>query len=110
MRDPGDSGRLKIGVRNLSDNTLNKTLAGLDSDSRPIDLAWSPDSRTINFVTEKNGKHLLWRQSLDAAKPVFEMDMGTEGIESFEIGPVGSSFATIRGSWIHDAVLITGLR
>jgi Tol biopolymer transport system component/DNA-binding winged helix-turn-helix (wHTH) protein len=110
LRDPGDSNRLKIGIRNLSDNTLIKTLNGLDHEAQPIDLAWSPDSRTINFIVGKNGKHLLWSQTLDAGKPIFEMDMGTEGIEMFKISPDGRSFATIRGNWIHDAVLITGLR
>lgn len=109
FRDAEDNNQLKIGIRNLSDQVLVQTHR-LDNAFGTVDIVWSPDNRTINFVIEKNGNYTLLRQSLDARDPVFTADLGNEGIEYLRIGPDGRSFATIRGNWIHDAVLITGLK
>ncbi len=110
FRDVEDNGQLKVGIRDLSDQSLVQTLNGLDNNVNTVDIAWSPDNRTINFVVEKEGKYTLWKHSVDSTAPVFVADLGTEGIQYLRISPDGRSYATIRGNWIHDAVLITGLR
>ncbi len=110
FRDEEDNNRLKIGIRNFAAQELMHMMEIPDNDTTPIDIVWSTDNRTVHFVLEKEGKYTLWNQSLDAPSPIFAADLGNEGIADLAIGPDGKSYATIRGSWIHDAVLITGLR
>lgn len=110
FRDAEDKNKLKIGIRGLADQALLRTLKTPDGEVKSIDIAWSPDGRTVNFATKKEGSYTLWSHSLDALEPVFTADLGTDGISHLRISPDGRAYATIRGDWIHDAVLITGLR
>jgi hypothetical protein len=64
----------------------------------------------LNYITANGSKSSLWRQSLDNEKPYLIADLGNEEIEDFAVSAGGSDFAFIRGKWIHDAVLIEGLK
>ncbi len=107
--DAEDNGHLKIGIRRLSDQALVWKTRKLENVGRPVDIAWSPDNRTINFVIEKDGRYTLWSQSIEADEPVLTADLGNDGISFLRISPDGRSYASIRGDWMHDAVLITSL-
>jgi hypothetical protein len=37
-------------------------------------------------------------------------DLGSDEIEDLAVSPDGRTFAFIRGKWIHDAILIEGLK
>ncbi len=110
FRDAEDNGQLKIGIRHLSDQALVWKTRKLENVGRPVDIAWSPDNRTVNFIIEKEGRYTLWNQSIEANEPVLTADLGNEGISFLRISPDGRSYASIRGDWMHDAVLITSLR
>jgi DNA-binding winged helix-turn-helix (wHTH) protein/Tol biopolymer transport system component len=71
---------------------------------------WSSDSKNFFYLTTDGFRNHLWRQSLDAESPKLIGDLGTEEIAHFAVAPDGMSFAFIRGRWIHDAVLIEGLK
>ncbi|MDQ4120952.1 MAG: winged helix-turn-helix domain-containing protein [Acidobacteriota bacterium] len=100
----------KIGIMSLSDNKQIKVLNYAEGKLVPVRLAWSADNRTLNFVTKYNFKNLLWQQSLDQDKPRFIADLGDKEIHDFALAPDGNGFAYVRGSWLHDAVLITGFK
>ncbi len=100
----------KIGVMNASDGSVEKVLAYGDEKALPQRVAWSTDSRTLNFVINIEGKNILWRQSLDENTPRTIADLGVGEIRDLVIMPDEKSFAFVRGKWINDAVLITGLR
>jgi Tol biopolymer transport system component/DNA-binding winged helix-turn-helix (wHTH) protein len=102
-------GELKIGVISLADNKLLKVYTPADEKSGRVHLAWSRDNRTLNYITSDNTKNSLWQQPLDADRPRFVSDLGDKEIHDFAIAPGGDGFAYVRGEWLHNAVLISGL-
>lgn len=101
---------LKIGVISLLDDEQIKILDYAAGKSPIVKIAWSNDNRTINFVTRVDSKNTLWQQSLDEDQPRFIADLGDEPIRDLVFAPDDNSFAVVRGRWIHDAVLIDGLK
>ena len=55
-------------------------------------------------------KNTLWRLALDGGKTEFVADLGGDLIDDFSLAPDGNGFAFIRGKWLHDVVLIKGLK
>lgn len=100
----------KIGVMNTSNGDVEKVLNYGDEKALPQRIAWSPDSRTLNYVVNTNGKNILWQQSLSENARRTISDLGGEEIRDLVMLPDGKSFAFVRGKWINDAVLITGLK
>jgi hypothetical protein len=64
----------------------------------------------LNYVSSNGLKNFLWRGSIDDTKPQLLAELGDEEIDEFALSPDGSSVGLIRGKWIHDAVLVEGLR
>ncbi|HXG82637.1 MAG TPA: winged helix-turn-helix domain-containing protein [Pyrinomonadaceae bacterium] len=110
FRDKQNNNQIKIGVMNLDSKEQVKVFDYGDGKSHPVDIAWSSDNRTLNFITDMNAKNSLWAQSLDEDKPRFIADLGDKEIQDFALAPDGSAFAFTRGEWLHDAVLIDGLK
>lgn len=102
-------GGIKIGVMNLADNKLLKVYTPADEKSWPV-LAWSGDNRTLNYVTRGDTKNSLWQQTLDEDRPRFVADLGDKPIHDFAVAPDGNGFAYVRGEWLHNAILISGLK
>jgi Tol biopolymer transport system component len=100
----------KIGIMRIGDQKELRTIDHGNGNSRAFALSWMPDSRTLNFVAEKEESNLLWRQSIDDPTPQLVADLGTDDIEKLSFAPGGKGFAFIRGKWVHDAVLISGLK
>jgi Tol biopolymer transport system component/DNA-binding winged helix-turn-helix (wHTH) protein len=110
FRDKQNDNQIKIGVMNLDSKEQVKVFDYGDGKSHPVDIAWSSDNRTLNFITDTDSKNSLWAQSLDEDKPRFIADLGDKEIPDFALAPDGSAFAFTRGEWLHDAVLIDGLK
>lgn len=104
-----ESGRYNIAVMSVDSRKLLKTFALIGEKVNPVKIAWEGDNRTLNYITAIGLQNSLWRQSLDSDKPRLIADLGNEEIADFALSPDGS-FAFIRGKWIHDAVLIEGLK
>lgn len=100
----------KIAIMNTSNGQIEKVINYGDSKVLPRPIAWSPDSRTLNFVINSDGKNTLWRQSLTEPAPLPIADLGGDEIRDLAIMPDGKTFVFIRGKWIYDAVIITGLK
>ena len=104
VRDQGT----KIAVISVADNKPFKVYTPADERSLPV-LAWSGDNRTLNYITRGDSKNSLWQQTLDEDRPRFVADLGAKPIRNFAIAPDGDGFAYVRGEWLHNAVLISGL-
>ena len=107
----GSDNRLKIGVMSVETRTVLKTFALTDDTFHPGRIAWMSDNQSFYYVTINGSQNSLWRQSLDNGYPPHLIaNLGNEEIADFALSPDGSTFAFIRGRWIHDAVLIEGLK
>lgn len=101
----------EIGIRRVYDQTLVRTIKIADSDGiEPVHLEWSADGRSLNYLTKEQGKYSLWRWPLDGKSSVRISRPSPEHVEQITFGPRTTSFVTVRGNWIHDAFVITGLR
>ena len=110
FRDREKDNRRKIAIMATDEKKIVKIRDFGEDQSHPIKLAWSNDNFTLNYVTNNGTKNLLWSQSIEMDKPQLIADLGDMEIEDFSLAPDGSSYAYTRGEWIHDAVLIDGLK
>ena len=103
--------RLKIGVMSVETRNLVRTFALTDDTFRQGRIAWMSDNKGFYYVAINGSQNLLWRQSLDSDNPPHLIaNLGNEEIAHFVLSPDDNTFAFIRGSWIHEAVLIEGLK
>ena len=66
---------------------------------------WSPDSRTLYFVSNAAGANDLWKQELDdGGAPIGSPKAVTAGMEIRQaaVSPGGDKVALVRGSWISN--------
>jgi Tol biopolymer transport system component/DNA-binding winged helix-turn-helix (wHTH) protein len=99
-----------IAVVELENQKLLHTF-GLGRESAdPLKIVWAPDGRSLIYVIANGARNSLWEQTLAGAAPRLIADMGSDDIEDFALSPDGRTFAFARGKWIHDAILIEGLR
>jgi Tol biopolymer transport system component len=102
--------RPAIAVVELESQKLLHTF-GLGRESAgPLKLVWAPDARSLIYVIASGPRNSLWEQALTSATPRLIAEMGSDDIEDFALSPDGRTFAFARGKWIHDAILIEGLR
>jgi len=105
-----NNARIDLAVMRLADRKILKTSSQVNGESHLVIVAWAADNTTWYCITTDGSQNLLWRQSLDDEKPTLAGELGNEEIDHFAVSPDGASLAFIRGRWIHDAVLIEGLR
>jgi WD40 repeat protein len=111
VRDLENGDRIKIVLRQLADQSIVDVISDVgDEKSDPIDLEWSSDGQSILYVIRRSGEYELWKHSLSSKKHALVAKLGSEPIERVTVSPDGRSIATVRGSWLHDAFLITGLK
>ena len=99
-----------IAVMQIADKNIVKVLNFADRQSLPVRIAWSGDSRTLNYVTWSEQGNTLWQQSLDDTQPQFLANLGDKEVEHYSLSPDGNSYVFTRGEWLHNAVLIDGLK
>jgi Tol biopolymer transport system component/DNA-binding winged helix-turn-helix (wHTH) protein len=102
--------RMWIGVMSLETRSLVKTFSLTDDTCFQGRLAWLSNSKTFYYVTLNGTQSVLWRQSLDETSPQQIANLGNEEISALALSPDDTTLAFIRGRWIHDAVLIEGLK
>lgn len=110
FRDKQADNCRKIAVVRVADKAVLKIINLAEEHADPVKIDWSPDNLTVNYVTHSGGKNSLWSQALASATPQLVADLGNMEVEDFSIAPDGNSIAYTRGEWIHDAVLILGLK
>lgn len=103
--------RLKIGVMSVETRTVLRTFALTDDTFQQGRIAWMSDNKSFYYVTLNGSQNSLWSQSLDNDNPPHLIaNLGNDEISGFALSPDETTFAFIRGRWIHDAVLIEGLK
>lgn len=102
--------KTRIAVMQIADKNIVKVLDFADAQSLPVRIAWRDDNRTLNYVTWSEQGNTLWEQSLDDTQPRYVADLGDKEVEYYSLAPDGDSYIFTRGEWLHDAILITGLR
>ena len=111
VRDPENGDRVKIVLRRLSDLSIVDVISDVgDEKSDPIHLQWSSDGQSILYLIKPSGEYELWKYALGSKKHVLVAKLGSEPIERVTVSPDGRSIAAVRGNWLHDAFLITGLK
>lgn len=105
-----DKKKWTIGVSGLVDGKQIAVFDYADGKSTSIKIAWASDNRTLNYVAKTGMTNSLWQQPLGTGKPSYVADLGEEEVADFSLAPDGNGFAFTRGRWMHDAVLIQGLK
>jgi Tol biopolymer transport system component len=105
-----DSRRLDLAVMRFADRKILKTTKLVDGKSRIVVIASGGDNKSFYYITTDGLRNSLWRQALDEENPRLFGDLGNEEIAHFAVSRDGASIAFIRGRWIHDALLIEGLK
>ena len=84
-----------------------------DQSGELLGLAWLPNKYGLAYIVSSNEftKNSLWINTVNAAQPqrIFQFDQQFGG-HGLAISPDGKRFAISSGAWLHDAVLVTGLR
>jgi Tol biopolymer transport system component/DNA-binding winged helix-turn-helix (wHTH) protein len=114
FRDKEGDHRLKLAFMSAADRRVVQVFKVADDKSLPLGIdwsaAWSGDNKNFYYITSDGSRNSLWCQSLEVPNPRLVGDLGNEEIAHFAVSADGTSFAFIRGRWIHDAVLIEGLK
>jgi Tol biopolymer transport system component len=78
-------------------------------------LLWPAEGDYLAYILTDDAREVgaLWHQPLNSDTPKQVADLSGEGLAelaAFAMSTDGKSFAVIKGSWKHDAVLIRGLK
>jgi hypothetical protein len=105
-----DGGELKIRIQDLTDQNPIRLIGVGDSTSEPVQIEWSRDGEAIRYLVTRSGEYELWSFSVRTDKHFLIGRLGSEPVEKVLLAPDGKKIATVRGSWFHDAFLVTGLK
>lgn len=98
-----------------ADGQIVKTFHLADKKSILMHIVWMPDGKNLAYITANSDlvNKVLWLQPLDQESPQQVRALGDEEITAgygLAVSPDGKTFAVIQGGWLHDAVLLKGLR
>lgn len=98
----------------LADGQPVKTFRLADRKARLLNLVWMPDGKNIIYVSADREfqNNTLWQQPLDELQPRQIASLGDQELRGFglSVSADGKTFAIVQGEWLHDAVLLKGLR
>lgn len=102
-------------VASLADGQTVKTFHLANPKALLPNIVWMPDGKSLAYVSTNHDyeDNVLWLQTLDGETPRRIVDLGdgeTNSNFGLAVSPDGKSFAVARGRWLHDAVLLKGLR
>ena len=106
-----ETNRLKIGVMGLDTGAVIKTFNLTNASHRQGRIAWLPDNKSFYYVTFIGSENRLWLQSFpgtNAPQPV--ANLGDDEIAELALSPADGSLVFVRGRFLHQAVLIEGLK
>lgn len=101
-------------IVSLADGQTVKTFHLADRTARLLNIAWLPDGKNLMYVSadREYENNILWTQSLDEETPRQVAALGNEELRGFglSVSQSGKMIAVVQGEWLHDAVLLKGLR
>jgi Tol biopolymer transport system component len=110
FRSNTDKNRFTVALSSFSEPKYRRIFKLPDDRFRLLCVAWGADNNSFYYATSDGTRNSLWRQSVSDTRPVLIGDLGDDEVAHLAMSPDGTSFAFIRGRWIHDAVLIEGLK
>lgn len=106
--------RIRLAIMSVDEQKVVRTYQLAAGGPHPIGIertsGWTSDNQSFFYITTDGSRNHLWRQALDAENPQLIGDLGNEDIVQLAVAPDGLTFAVIRGRWIHEAVIIEGLK
>jgi hypothetical protein len=106
--EPGD--KVFIGIMSVEDASLLKSFPVEETTTSVTAMVWAKDNKSLDYVTTGASKASLWHLSLAVNMPHLIAELGNDEINDIARSPDGNDLGFIRGKWIHDAVLIEGLK
>ncbi|HEX8890799.1 MAG TPA: protein kinase [Pyrinomonadaceae bacterium] len=111
--DQSEPQQWRIAIVSFPDGQVVKTL-----DTPPsavggggiFPMRWTPDSRALTYVDNRNGVSNIWRLPIDGSAPKPLTDFKQERIFSFGWSSDGRQLAVARGSSSSDLFLIKGFK
>lgn len=102
-------------IVSLPDGQTVKTFHLTDKKNILMHIVWMPDGKNLAYITANPGfvNKVLWFQPLDKETPRQIRALGDEEIcegYGLSVSPDGKTLAVVQGGWLHDAVLLKGLR
>jgi Tol biopolymer transport system component/DNA-binding winged helix-turn-helix (wHTH) protein len=102
-----EADKWKIAILRFAEGKVGESLMVLNV-PRPFNqiLRWTPDSKALFYLADKNGAMNIWKQSLDGspAEPVTQFS--EDEIYYYDRAGTGKSFVVARGRFLRDIVLI----
>jgi WD40 repeat protein len=102
-------------IVSLTDGQTSKTFRLAENKLILMHIVWMPDGKNLVYITANSGfvNKVLWLQPLGAEMPRQLRVLGDEEITDgygLSVSPDGKTLALIQGGWVHDAVLLKGLK
>ena len=72
-------------------------------------MAWSPDSRAIDYISDLKGVSNIWALPVDGGQPKQITDFKSGQIFNFAWSP-GGDLAISKGTQSRDVILISNFR
>ncbi len=109
FREKSDS-RLRIRVVTSDTQTQLKTFELKEGAPYAGSIAWMNDNKSFYYIARNKQENLLWRQSIESSSPQLIANIGSDDVTALALSLDQKKIAFIRGRWIHEAVLIEGLK
>jgi eukaryotic-like serine/threonine-protein kinase len=95
----------KIRIASLENNSFGQFVKDLDADQVGA-YTWSPDGKSLTFLSSRSGVQNLWRLPLDGSAPQPVTDFKTGRIFNFTWSADGKNIYIVRGNINSDLILI----
>ena len=102
-------------IVSLSNGQKVDQMKTADQTGKLTHVAWLFDGKGVAYILAKDEfrRNTVWRHTFDARetpRKIVEIDQQIGEGGGFAVAPDGKSFAVSQGDWLHDAVLIKGLK
>lgn len=101
-------------IASLADGQTIKTFRLADKNLILQHIAWLSDRKHLAYISINRdySNHILWLQPLDADAPRQIAVLGDKEISGFTlaVSPDGKTLGFTQGEWLHNVVLLKGLR
>lgn len=102
-------------VASLTDGKTVKTFHLANKKDLVPEIVWMSDGKNLAYISAniEYENNILWLQPLAEEKPRQIATLDDEEMNeilSLAVSPDGKTFAIVQGGWLHDAVLIKGLK
>ncbi len=101
----------RVMIVSLPNGKIVKTFPMAEK-NRISEIVWMADGKSLAYISQdqEHKNNVLWSQALSGGLPQRISDLGDDEILHLALSSDGKTVAVGRGKWLHDAVLIKGLK